>query len=176
MLHTPSFTAPQRFSDPAVALAQVQKLYGEAVRHLQLSMQAFVDATPSTAGEPTQRVRACYPFVRLHARSANRLPGTGGHARLSYGFVAGPGRFETTLTRPDLYADYYLEQFRLLLDNHGGELEVGVSHQPIPVHFAFAEDDHVEGELTPAHRTVLRDVFDLPDLTVMDDGIANATF
>jgi AMP nucleosidase len=57
--------------------------------------------------------------------------------------VAGPGRFETTLTRPDLYARYYLEQFSLLLDNHGMALEVGTSNQPIPVHFSFAEDGHV---------------------------------
>ena len=44
--------------------------------------------------------------------------------------MAGPGRFETTLTRPDLYHAYYLEQFQLLLHNHGVELEVGTSHQP----------------------------------------------
>ncbi|TDQ38077.1 AMP nucleosidase [Tepidicella xavieri] len=176
MLHTPDFTPPQRFRDPAAALAHVQTLYRQAVEHLQAAMQAFVHAAAPQPGQPAQRVRACYPFVRLHAHSAARLPSSGGHARLSYGFVAGPGRFETTLTRPDLFADYYLEQFRLLLDNHGGELEVGVSHQPMPVHFAYAEDDHVEGDLTPAHRAVLRDVFDLPDLTVMDDGIANGTF
>jgi AMP nucleosidase len=176
MLHTPDFTPPQRFCDPAAALAHVQTLYRQAVEHLQAAMQAFVHAAAPQPGQPVQRVRACYPFVRLHAHSAARLPSSGGHARLSYGFVAGPGRFETTLTRPDLFADYYLEQFRLLLDNHGGELEVGVSHQPMPVHFAYAEDDHVEGDLTPAHRAVLRDVFDLPDLTVMDDGIANGTF
>jgi AMP nucleosidase len=97
-------------------------------------------------------------------------------ARLSYGFVAGPGRFETTLTRPDLYARYYLEQFTLLLDNHGVELEVGTSNQPIPVHFSFAEDGHVEGSLSPQRRQRMRDVFDLPDLTAMDDGIANGTF
>ena len=174
MAHTPPFTAPQRFTDARAALAQVQALYAEAVGHLRAAMQAFVNQpAPDDGG---QRVRACYPFVRLHAVSANRLASAGGHARLSYGFVAGAGRFETTLTRPDLYADYYLEQFQLLLQNHGGELEIGVSHQPIPVHFAYAEDDHVEGDLTTAHRAVLRDRFDLPDLTVMDDGIANGTF
>jgi AMP nucleosidase len=59
-----------------------------------------------------------------------------------------PGRFETTLTRPDLYYDYYLDQFNLLLQNHGVELEVGTSSQPIPVHFSFAENDHVEGNMS----------------------------
>ena len=174
MHHSPEFTAPARFTDPAAALAQVQMLYQRSVDFLRAQMQAFVSAAPPE-GSPLVRVRACYPFVRLQTHSVTRLPQDYGHARLSYGFVAGPGRFETTLTRPDLYADYYLEQFRLLLDNHGGELEVGLSPQPIPVHFAYAEHDHVEGDLTPAHRALLRDVFDLPDLSAMDDGIANGT-
>ena len=94
---------------------------------------------------------------------------------LSYGFVAGPGRFETTLTRPDLYGEYYLEQFRLLLQNHSVEIEIGTSTQPIPVHFSFAEHDHIEGNLSNDRRTLMRDVFDLPDLAAMDDGIANGT-
>src|SRR5690606_9143256 len=100
-------------------------------------------------------------------------------SRLAYGFVAGPGTFETTVTRPELFARYYQEQFRLLLKNHGGRqdvrLEVGVSAQPIPVHFCFAADDHIEGNLSPAQRLLLRDLFDLPDLGAMDDGIANGT-
>jgi AMP nucleosidase len=98
------------------------------------------------------------------------------NAGLSYGFVAGPGRYETTLTRPDLYADYYLEQFTLLVQNHRVELEVGTSSQPIPVHFSFAEQDHVEVSLSPERRQLMRDVFDLPDLAAMDDGIANGTY
>jgi AMP nucleosidase len=89
--------------------------------------------------------------------------------------VAGAGRFETTLTRPDLYASYYLAQFTLLLENHQVELEVGTSNQPIPVHFSFADNEHIEGNLSLERRQRMRDVFDLPDLTAMDDGIANGT-
>ena len=169
MLHTPDFMAPARFRDADAALAQVQVIYDHNIGFLRQALRDFVagDAGPDT------RVRACYPFVRLHTHST-RLQG-GHQRRLSYGFVAEPGRYETTLTRPDLYADYYREQFRLLLANHGGELEVGTSTQPIPVHFSFAEHDHVEGDMDAARRALMRDVFDLPDLTVMDDGIANGT-
>jgi AMP nucleosidase len=98
----------------------------------------------------------------------------GGH--LSYGFVDGPGRYETTLTRPDLYGHYLSNQLELLLRNHGVDLEVGISNQPIPVHFALGEHDLIEGELSAGQRSRLRDVFDLPDLTTMDDGIANGTW
>jgi len=173
MILSPEFTAPAHFSDPKEALAHAQALYQRAVEHLRTGMQRYVAAPAPTDLQPP-RVRACYPFVRLHTHTTVRHPG-GAATRLSYGFVAAPGRYETTLTRPDLFAHYYAEQFRLLLANHGGELEVGVSNQPIPVHFAFAENDHVEGDLSAAHRERLRDVFDLPDLTVMDDGIANGT-
>ncbi len=171
MSHLPAFIAPSRYTDPAAALAQVRLIYDRQIAHLRDAMQRYV------AGETLPgHVRACYPFVRLHtdtvARATQETPDISG---LSYGFVAGPGRFETTLTRPDLYQDYYLEQFRLLLQNHKVELEVGTSTQPIPIHFSFAENDHIEGTMSVDRRMLMRDVFDLPDLGAMDDGIANGT-
>jgi AMP nucleosidase len=169
MPYLPAFIAPSRFTDPAAALARAREIYDASIHHLRDAMQRFV------AGESLPgHVRACYPFVRVQTDTVSRLT-SAESARLSYGFVAGPGRFETTLTRPDLYADYYLEQFTLLLQNHQVELEVGTSSQPIPVHFSFAENEHIEGDLSAARRQLMRDVFDLPDLAAMDDGIANGT-
>lgn len=170
MPYMPPFVAPARFTDAAAALAYVQNIYQEGLAHLRESMLRFV------AGEALPgRVRACYPFVRVHTHTVTRQspPTTAG---LSYGFVAGPGRYETTLTRPDLFQRYYLEQFRLLLENHEVELEVGTSTQPIPIHFSFAENDHIEGSMDVERRAQMRDAFDLPDLAAMDDGIANGTF
>ncbi len=170
MSYLPAFIAPSRFTDPALALAQAQLIYDNSIAHLRTAMQRYV------AGEDLPgHVRACYPFVRVQTDTVARQ-NSDSAARLSYGFVAGPGRFETTLTRPDLYAKYYLEQFTLLLDNHAVDLEVGTSNQPIPVHFSFADNEHIEGNLSPERRQLMRDVFDLPDLTAMDDGIANGTF
>ena len=166
----PPFIAPTRHTDADSALVQVQALYQNSLDHLRHAMREFVNGTHFE-----QRVRAYYPFVRIHTKTG-ALQASSEGAGLSYGFVAEPGRYETTLTRPDLFAAYYREQFRLLLQNHGGTLEVGVSHQPIPVHFSFAENDHIEGEMSAERRQLMREVFDLPDLTAMDDGIANGTF
>ncbi|MDE2416814.1 MAG: AMP nucleosidase [Burkholderiales bacterium] len=166
----PPFIAPMRFTDPVAALAQVACIYDASISHLRQAMARFV-AGDDIAGH----VRACYPLVRIHTDTVSRKVSPD-IARLSYGFVAGPGRFETTLTRPDLYCDYYLEQFSLLLQNHAVELEIGTSTQPIPVHFSFAEHDHVEGNMGAERRMLMRDAFDLPDLAAMDDGIANGTF
>ncbi len=165
MAQDPPFFAPTAFDTAEAALDQAQRIYSASTGHLRDALQRFV------AGEDIGRVRACYPFVRLRcSRTLER-----GGSRLAYGFVAGPGTYETTLTRPDLFANYNLEQFRLLLLNHGGTLEVGSSNQPIPLHFALGEEQHVEGELSAERRQQLRDCFDLPDLAAMDDGIANGT-
>jgi AMP nucleosidase len=164
-MFTPPFFAPERFSDPDLALARVTRIYDESLAHLRDALHRFVGGD-----DLTQHVRACYPYVRVHTDTVARAD-----SRLSYGFVAGPGTYETTLTRPDLYSDYYREQFRLLLRNHNVDLQVGTSHQPIPVHFSVASSDHVEGQLDAARRLRLRDLFDLPDLGAMDDGIANGT-
>ena len=162
----PDFIAPTRHTDPAEALAQVQRIYQQQIGHLREAMQRFV------AGEtPQGGVRAFYPFVRVHTTTVARAD-----SKLAYGFVEGPGRYETTLTRPDLFARYYTEQFRLLRASHNVELEVGTSVHPIPIHFSFAEHDHIEGTLTQERRMLMRDVFDLPDLAAMDDGIANGTW
>src|SRR4051812_49790706 len=108
------FIAPMQFDDPVAAYEQVLAIYELNIAHLREAMKRFV------AGEDIgDHVRACYPFVRVHTDTVARAD-----SRLSFGFVAGPGTYETTLTRPDRYARYYLQQFKLLLKNHGGKQNV----------------------------------------------------
>ncbi len=93
----PPFTAPTRHTRAASALAEVQRIYAQATEHLKSHLQQF------TQGHDfADRVRACYPFVRLQTDTVLRQDRHAG-AKLSYGFVAGPGRFETTLTATGLY-------------------------------------------------------------------------
>ena len=107
----PDFIAPTRHTDPADALAQVQRIYQQQIGHLREAMQRFV------AGEtPEGPVRAFYPFVRVHTTTVARAD-----TKLAYGFVEGPGRYETTLTRPDLFAHYYAEQAKKLGRISGAE-------------------------------------------------------
>jgi AMP nucleosidase len=161
----PLLVPRESFEDPDAAVQRVREIYQAGVDHLRSHLHGFV------AGRvPPAHVRAYYPSVRVRTDTVARAD-----TRSSYGFVAGPGVFETTLTRPELFASYYHEQFRLLRQHHDVKLEVGVSREPMPLHFSFAEHDHVEGSLTAIQRQQLRDLFDLPNLAAMDDGIANGT-
>ncbi|MCX8004735.1 MAG: AMP nucleosidase, partial [Burkholderiaceae bacterium] len=165
-MQQPPYIAPLACHDAEQALAQVQRIYAQSVAFLREAFERCV-----AGDEAAPRVRACYPFVRLQTPRPGRA-----RARLSYGFVAAAGTYETTLTRPDLFAEYLREQFALLLENHGGPIEVGTSRQPIALPFAFPDHDLPAVELTDAQRQRLRTRFDFPDLTAMDDRIANGTY
>lgn len=155
----------EMFSDPTAALSHATAIYENSVQFLRERLNRFV------LGEvPEHKVRACYPFVRIRTNTVVRAD-----TRLAFGFVSGPGVFETSLTRTDLFGSYLREQLELLLKNHTGVLEVGVSEQPIPIHFAISHTDPIEVAMSAERRTLMRDVFDLPDLAAMDDGIANGT-
>jgi AMP nucleosidase len=166
---TPQRIATEAFTDATEAVARLADIYERNTRFLRNRFEAYAN------GEAlTMRVRATYPFVRVTTSTHARLD-----SRLSYGFVAGPGVYETSVTRPNLFRGYLTEQIRLLIENHGVPVEVGESNEPIPVHFAYHRDINIEAELPSGGKSVvdrpLRDVFDTPDLAAMDDAVANGT-
>lgn len=159
-------TRPQSYTSADKAVAAIKAIYDANVGYLRAS---FADFTASK--KKSGHIRACYPYLRIDvAMQARHEKG------VSYGFVAKPGIYETTLTRPDIFSHYYKIQIDLLLKNHGGSVEVGVSDIPIPLHFALGEDFHLEKDLTAAQMAALPDLFDQPDLDIMDDQIANGTY
>ncbi|MEQ8696452.1 AMP nucleosidase [Bauldia litoralis] len=165
-LITPKRIARKRFDDAEAAVARLEQIYE---RHTAFLREQF--ARMLANGSPGGRVRATYPEVRIETTTFAQID-----SRLSYGHVAGPGVYATTITRPDLFREYLVEQLRLLLRNHNVKLEVGPSAEAIPLHFAFPDGVHVEGKIVDMMETPLRDVFDVPDLAVMDDAIVNGTF
>ncbi len=156
----------RQYMDPHEAFAALLALYAEQIDHLQGCFRAFVQDTL-----PAGRVRAYYPCVRYQTTVHGQFD-----TRLAFGFVPEPGIYETSITRPDLFDRYLVEQFSLLIRNHGEPVVIGLSSTPIPVHFAFNDGLHLEGGLTVERLRYMRDVFDLPDLIHMDDAIVNGTY
>jgi AMP nucleosidase len=158
--------ATASFVDAAAAVARLEETYQRNTAFLRAQFERYI------AGEPlAARVRATYPFVRITTASHARLD-----SRLVYGFVSGPGVHETTVTRPDLFRRYFIEQMRLLIANHGVPVEIGESDEPIPIHFSYPRDIGVAASFAPTMpERLLRDVFDTPDLAAMDDAIVNGT-
>ncbi len=162
-LRSPNTPAHESFSDAGAAVARLQELYKAATEFL---CERFQDTLASGAAD--EKYRAFYPEIRFTATSYGTVD-----SRLSFGHVAEPGTYSTTVTRPDLFENYLTQQIGWLIENHKAPVEIGPSLTPMPVHFAVANDASVTVPQEGATEFVLRDVFDVPDLSTTNDDIVN---
>ncbi len=162
---TPDAMEHHAFMDPVAAVDRLEELYFAATAFLS---QHFTMAV--TGNKPTSRIRAFYPEIRLTTTSHVKTD-----SRLSFGHVAEPGTYSTTVTRPDLFRNYLIQQIELLVRHHGQPVLIGLSETPIPVHFAVAGNPKVSVPQEGVLEFSLRDVFDVPDLATTNDDIVNGT-
>jgi len=165
-LHTPDVPAPEPFTDAVAAVNRLEELYDGAVDFLCTRF-----AEVMTRGAPAGRIRAYYPEIRITTTTHAHVD-----TRLSFGHLASPGTYAATITRPDLFRNYLIQQIGLLLENHRVPVTVGASNTPMPVHFAVANDAAIAVPQEGATDFVLRDVFDVPDLSTTNDDIVNGTY
>lgn len=161
---SPPVRQEQSFTDATKAVEYLQKLYFEATEFLTDHLRRTIDGDP-----PPSRVRAFYPEVRIRTNSFTRSD-----SRLAFGFVSGPGHYATTITRPDLFEAYLQDQISLLLSNHNQPVSIATSNTQIPVHFAIPENMSLPSNVdAEANTPQLRDIFDVPELDVINDDIVN---
>ena len=141
-VRTPPRIATEAFTDAAAAVARLGDIYERNTRFLRDHFEAYAKGEALTA-----RVRATYPFVRVTTSTHARLD-----SRLAYGFVAGPGVHETSVT-PGLFRAYLTDQIRLLIENHDVPVEIGESSEPIPVHFAYRRDMNIEAAASAGRKS-----------------------
>ena len=154
------------FKSADAAFDEIKRLYDKSIAHLRDGFDDFAKGKI-----PSKKVTAYYPMMRFQPKKLDRFD-----SRLSYGFVPKGGVYSATLTRPDIFDHYYKEQMRLLLENHGGKIEIGYSDTPIPIHFALGEYYHLENDLKDGAIDAFASSFDQPDLFIMDDEISNSRY
>ena len=164
-VETPATPPVEGFLDAKAAVQRLEELYALATEYL-------VENFARTIGgeRPATRYRAFYPEVRLTMTSHATAD-----SRLSFGHVAVPGTYAATITRPDLFRQYLIQQLDLLIRNHGVPVIVGPSTTPIPVHFAVAAATSLAVPQDGVLDFPLRDYFDVPDLSTTNDDIVNGT-
>jgi len=151
------------FTDAQTALDRICDIYRSGTEALRQSFDAFVAGGSDSTGEAP-----CYPYVGIEIDPQEITQG----GEMSYGTLPGAGAFGTTVTCPEIFRDYYREQLQLLLDNYDKPIWVGTSLQPIPLSFVVEE---ATADLTPERVQALRGRFPLPELSRIDDAIANGT-
>lgn len=166
-MHRPEAIAFEPYHDAVAAVDRLAEIYERNTAFLRAAFRAVL----KDSARGRERVRAYYPAIRIRVETYDPID-----TRLSYGHVAEPGVYQTTITQPALFRDYLIEQIGQLLQNHRVAVEAGESDAPIPLHFAFPEGAYVEGERLETLKRPLRDVFDAPDLAVIDDAIVNGSW
>jgi len=152
------------YDDPQAALARIMEIYRTSTATICSQIDALcnggIDGSPANA---------FYPYVGIEIGPSDH----GRDTRLAYGNLPSAGSYGTTVTRPDLFRSYLLEQMELLLRNYGRSIVVGVSDCPIPL--TFVTETGLR-ELAPERLREVAAQFAMPDLSRIDDSIPNGTF
>jgi AMP nucleosidase len=160
----PRIRKAETFTDVESALARVTEIYDTSTAALAARLERFLSDEPDTVGE-----EACYPCIEVTVGPDDLSPTN----PLAYGNFSGVGTYGTTLTQPRLFENYYREQLDLLVHNHDCALSVGISDCPIPLPFVA---EAVGSDVADAQVQTLQRRFPMPDLSQIDDTIANGTF
>ena len=156
----------EEFTDADAAVARITEIYDQGAETIRTAFEAMARGGDAKAKEVT---KACYPYVGIRIGPDETYT----DSRIAYGAIADSGVYGTTLTRPDLFGDYYRSQLEHLLKNHGVPVVVGVSAEPIALPFVVEDST---AEVTPEEMQEIQKYFTLPDLFVIDDAIANGTY
>lgn len=154
------------FDDAAEAVDRIAEIYEQGAAIMRKAFDRF---TAGDNGHMTHPIDACYPFLGIDVGAGNLNLDSG----LAYGALHDPGVYGTTLTRPSLFGDYYRRQIDLLLRLHGTSVVVGISARRMPLPFVIEEST---ADIHQDRVATLQAGFPLPDMSQIDDAIANGTY
>ncbi|MDP3749516.1 MAG: AMP nucleosidase [Phenylobacterium sp.] len=152
------------------AAAIVERLdaeYRATVEALRAALKIFLAGGPPP--DPSARASGAfaYPELRLTWPPGEVHPRLGrAYARLSQ-----PGDYAVTVTRPDLYRDYLIEQISLLMTDFNVTLEVGRSKQEMP--FPYVLDGAVDIAMADIGSADIARHFPTTELAHIGDEIAD---
>ncbi len=147
------------------AVSRIAEIYDQGVAIMRAAFDRFSEGDN---GHMHQPIDACYPFLGIEV-GANNLNLDN---RLAYGALHDPGVYGTTLTRPSLFSDYYRRQIDLLMEQHDRPVVVGISSRRMPLPFVIEEST---ADIRQDRVATLQAGFPLPDMSQIDDAIANGT-
>ncbi|HRO33171.1 MAG TPA: AMP nucleosidase [Brevundimonas sp.] len=121
------------------ALARLETLYTASVADLRQAVKTFLETGERPDAEARAKGLFAYPRLRVSwfgERPANL-------ETRAFGRLSRPGVYETTITRPDLYGPYLIQQLELLEADYGARFEVEPSDQEIPFPYVLDGSDVV---------------------------------
>ncbi|KQT76706.1 AMP nucleosidase [Methylobacterium sp. Leaf465] len=152
-------------SDAETAVERLAALHAGAIAALRSALARYLDGGPPP--DATERLQFRYPELRLTYQPAGPMP----QVSRATAKLQAPGTYATTVTQPDHFRGYLLEQLRPLVRDYAVTLEVGLSAQEIPYPYVIEPGaDLGRSGVTPRD---LATYFPVPLLSVVGDEIAD---
>jgi AMP nucleosidase len=153
--------------DSTQVIARISEIYTAAVERLRADVADYVRT--GAAPPPGRRTDGsyCYPELRVHfSGGGERSAGTRAFGRLNL-----PGTYATTVTRPDLFANYLAEQLGLLAEDYDVRFETSPSRQEIP--FPYVLDGTHGAAMADIRPAELARYFPTTELALIGDELAD---
>ncbi len=151
----------------AKIIEELQRHYAEAIAALRADVMAF----GRDGIIPPQRKREdgsyAYPQLTLHYAGN----GKSSDRSRSFGRLEVPGTYSTTITRPDLFADYLAEQLELIAAEFDVDITVTRSRQEIP--FPYVLDGAAGAAMAGIQPQEIAQHFPSTDLALIGDELAD---
>ena len=158
----------QRVDSPSQAVDRLAALYDEAASALRAAVERFlVDGVP-----PNEAMRARFRYPEL--RVIYQPDGVPPSSARAFAKFSEPGVYMTSVTQPEDFRAYLLEQLEPLVEEFGATIEVGVGSREIPYPYVFESGDELgRGGATASE---LARFFPIPLLNAVGDEIADGAF
>ena len=158
----------ERAATPTEAVDRLAALYAAATGSLRAAVERFLH----DGVLPSDEVRATFRYPELRVTyQPEGVPPTSARAFAKF---TEAGVYSTTVTQPEDFRGYLLEQLQPLVAEFGADIEVGVGSQEIPYPYVFESGDELgRGGATASE---LARFFPVPSLADVGDEVADGAF
>jgi AMP nucleosidase len=154
-------------TDAAAIVDRLEHEYRTSVEALRSALRSFLAGGPPPSPDARKGGAFVYPELRMTWPPGQSFPRTSrAFARLS-----APGRYAATVTRPDLFRGYLVEQLGLILQDFEVTIEVGRSTQEIP--FPYVLDGSPDRALAELGSAEIARYFPTTELAHIGDEVAD---
>jgi AMP nucleosidase len=141
--------------------------YAASVQNLRTALKAYLDH-----GEvPNKAMRTKGGFTYPELSIIYNPDGPPPQVSRSFGKLASSGIYATTITNPELFRGYLVEQLELLFADYDVESRIGPSDKEIP--YSYVLDGAKDLDMNKASPSELAGVFPYADLVSVGDEIAD---
>jgi AMP nucleosidase len=153
--------------DSLTIISELTAIYDAAVERLRADIAEYARTGETPPPERRYDGTYCYPELRIRFAGGNF---TGDRSR-AFARLHRPGTYATTVTRPQLFADYLAEQLDLLRSDYDIEITCAPSRQEIP--FPYVLDSQRGAAMLGVTPTQLARYFPTTELALIGDELAD---